>query len=461
MQRLIRGCVWSKAVMVWLITDVLLWSLCLMVIIWLVMALKRPRWRDAFSALLRQPVAVISLLVLLFYVALGLLDSLHFQNNGQTYSLLDSVLSPISEQLEVTYSSPFADHSFNKTLYQNMSGEIEFNYARLKHVTPTIAIAETVQHILLDSMIFSGIISILVILISLMVAGLLQRISLRTLVIQFMLGRRQYAWRSMTITFFVLLACTFFVANCLGHYHILGTDQVGHDVFYAAIKSIRTGLIIGTVTTLVMLPFALILGTMAGYFGGMIDDVIQYIYTTLSSIPAVLLIAASVLSIQVFISNHQDWFTSMAARADARLLALCIILGITSWTNLCRVLRAETLKLRELDFIQAAKSLGVGWFKIICRHIIPNTMHLVLIAVVLDFSMLVLAEAVLTYVGVGVDPTTHSWGNMINTARLELAREPMVWWPLISAFGMMFLFVLSANLVADRLRAALDPRAAH
>lgn len=92
------------------------------------------------------------------------------------------------------------------------------------------------------------------------------------------------------------------------------------------------------------------------------------------------------------------------------------------------------------------------------RHIVPNVMHIVLITITLEFSSLVLAEAVLAYVGVGVDPSMHSWGNMINSARLELAREPMVWWPLAAAFVFMFVLVLAANLFADAVRDAFDPR---
>lgn len=244
----------------------------------------------------------------------------------------------------------------------------------------------------------------------------------------------------------------------LTHYHILGTDKVGADVFYQSLKSVRTGIIIGTVTTLVMLPFALLLGMMAGFFGGWIDDIIQYLYTTLSSIPGVLLISASVISIQVYISNHPMTFQTIAERADIRLLALCVILGVTSWTSLCRLLRAETLKIREMDYVRAATALGVTRFKIILRYIFPNVLHIVLITIVLDFSSLVLAEAVLSYVGVGVDPTSFSWGNMINSARLDLAREPAVWWPLFSAFLFMFTLVLAANLFSDAVRDAFDPR---
>jgi peptide/nickel transport system permease protein len=122
------------------------------------------------------------------------------------------------------------------------------------------------------------------------------------------------------------------------------------------------------------------------------------------------------------------------------------------------LLRGETLKLRELEYIQAAQAFGVSDLRIIARHILPNLMHIVIIALVMDFSSLVLAEAVLSYVGIGVDPTMISFGTMINNARMELAREPMVWWSLAAAFVFMFILVLAANLLADAVRDAFDPR---
>jgi len=215
---------------------------------------------------------------------------------------------------------------------------------------------------------------------------------------------------------------------------------------------------LGTLTTLVMLPLAIIFGILAGFFGGWVDDVIQYIYTTLNAIPGVLLIAASILMVQVYMAGHEQAFTSIIVRADTRLLFLCLILGVTNWTGLCRLLRAETLKLREMEYVQAARALGVKQGMILFRHILPNVMHIVLISVVLDFSSLVLAEAVLSYINIGVDPTTYSWGNMINGARLEMAREPIVWWSLSAAFLFMFTLVLAANLFADTVQDAFDPR---
>ena len=135
-----------------------------------------------------------------------------------------------------------------------------------------------------------------------------------------------------------------------------------------------------------------------------------------------------------------------------------MILGITGWATLCRLLRAETLKISELEYVQAAHAFGVDHGRIMWRHILPNVMHLVPIVAVLDFSALVLYEAVLSYVGVGVDPNSSSFGSMINLARSEMSRDPAVWWNLATAFTFTLALVLAANLFADAVREAFDPR---
>ena len=223
--------------------------------------------------------------------------------------------------------------------------------------------------------------------------------------------------------------------------HLLGTDQVGRDVFYQALKGIRTGMILGLMTTLIVIPFAILFGVLAGYTGGWIDDVIQFSYTVLSSIPPVLLIVA---------------FMSLFDKPG--LGPLCVILGITSWTGLCRVLRGEAMKLREMEYVQAAEATGTPRWKIMLKHVTPNLMHLVLITAVLGFSGRVMSEAFLTYIGIGVGMDTMSWGVMINDALGELSRDPVVWWKLTAAFIFMFGLVLPANLFGDALRDALDPR---
>jgi peptide/nickel transport system permease protein len=225
------------------------------------------------------------------------------------------------------------------------------------------------------------------------------------------------------------------------------------------IKSVRTAVVIGSLATIATIPLALLLGILAGYFRGWVDDAIQYFYTVLSSIPSVLLISAFVLMIQVFIDKNPQLFETGLERADIRLFLLAAILGITGWAQLARLLRAETLKLVELDYVQAARAFGVSHSGIMRRHILPNVMHIIVIVAVLDFSGLVLYEAVLSYVGVGVDPNTQSFGTMINGARNEMSRDPVIWWTLSTAFAFMVALVLSMTLFASAVREAFDPRA--
>ncbi len=222
--------------------------------------------------------------------------------------------------------------------------------------------------------------------------------------------------------------------------HLLGTDRIGVDVLYLSLKSIRTGIIIGLLTTLIAIPFSLVMGITAGYFGGWLDDIIQYLYTVVSSIPTILFIAAFIV---IF---------------GAGLPQLCLAMGLASWTSLCRLLRAETIRLRQSEFVAAAKALGAPTWKILLRHILPNVLHVVLITTVLRFSSEVLSEAVLTYLGIGVSADTFSWGTMINDARSELTRDPVIWWKLSAALVFMLGLVLPANILGDAVRDALDPR---
>jgi peptide/nickel transport system permease protein len=459
------------------INFVFLWSdllIFLLLFTWLLFVLWSRHvgyWQDLWHQIGSQKLAMISFVFLLTYSSVALVDSIHFRlmpqkvsspfASFQVQSFLDLLLRPLGYQNENTYSAPFALYSSARSTALINNKVISF-YPRLRyggsHLKDTRLHVQDVLVKLAFSISAGVVLSIVLIFLFLRFLAGKHKKRLFETVKDVVLAKTPVAWRE------ILLACTFvIIAICLikgvsPYYHILGTNKIGEDTLFETIKSIRTGLVIGTLTTLVMLPFAIFFGIYAGYFGGWRDDLIQYVYTTLSSIPSVLLISAAVLSLQIFISNHLRLFPTLENRADARLLALCVILGITSWTSLCRLLRAETLKLREMDYVKAAIAMGVKNMKILYRHILPNVTHIVLITVVIDFSMLVLAEAVLSYVGVGVDPITPSWGNMINSARLDLAREPVVWWPLFSAFIFMFLLVLSANLFADALREALDPR---
>jgi peptide/nickel transport system permease protein len=463
-----------KPVMLW--TDALILLLTLVVIAFVLYARSKPHLRNPWRGVFASRVAAAAVVVLLAYVLIGLLDSLHFRlplaangNNTETHyavevlSVFDVMVGPLRTQVEKTYSSPLATHLYTKETIEQADGSQTRVFARLEfgghHLGdgPGEKAADITRRSILS-------------LLEALLAGAIVSWFLSVLLARKHgcstgeMGRRIFSqrtdiqWRAMLLALTLLLLLIFLAVNLSTVYHVLGTDKVGQDVLYLTLKSIRTGLMIGTLTTLVMLPFAIFMGILAGYARGWIDDVVQYIYTTLNSIPHILLIAAAILMLQVYIANHPELFETTVERADIRLLFLCIILGITSWTGLCRLLRGESLKLREAEYIQAAVSFGVAHGKIITRHILPNVMHIVLITVVLDFSGLVLAEAVLSYVGIGVDSTMNSWGNMINGARLEMAREPVVWWSLLSAFLFMFTLVLAANLFSDAVRDAFDPR---
>ncbi|MCB1956973.1 MAG: ABC transporter permease [Rhodocyclaceae bacterium] len=420
--------------------------------------LQRANWRRV----LLRPSAAVSLVLLLAYLVVGLADSIHFRRalpdggDGQVHfasnveSLLDVALGGLRSAQETTYSAPLATHAFVKDNIEREGQLVGRDYPRLVHGGRHLG--EPPQGQAGDVALRVGL--------GLAAGGAV--CGLLWLAVRRRLSDEPRARRALLAGLASAggLAVVVGVVAALAHgYHVFGTDKVGQDVLYLTLKSVRTALVIGVLTTLVTLPIAIALGISAGYHGGWVDDLIQYLYTVISSIPGVLLIAAAVLMMQVVIETHPEWFETAAERADARLLALCVILGMTSWTGLCRLLRGETLKLRELEYVQAARAFGVGSAAILRRHVLPNLMHIVLIALVMDFSSLVLAEAVLSYVGIGVDPNTISFGTMINAARMELARDPAVWWSLAAAFVLMFALVLSANLFADAVRDAFDPKA--
>jgi peptide/nickel transport system permease protein len=456
---------WTDAVMLLLLLGGALYAWR----VWRNPEARRP-WRKAF----REAPALCSALVLLAFGTVALLDSLHFrralpagEGQVQAYSpraesVLDALLARQFEMREDTYSRPLAWQGFAKQSLQ-VGGSTERGYPRLQHAGAHLSDPATQWAADVTRRALAGLAAgaAAALAIGAALAGALARASQRSFA-QSLRGLLRNetelpvraAW--LTLAAMALLAGP--VIALMGHYHVLGTDRTGNDVLLQALKSVRTAFVIGTLATIATLPLAIVFGVVAGYFRGWVDDLIQYVYTTLSSVPNVLLIAACVLMVQAFIDQHPELFETGAERADVRLLLLCLVLGLTGWASLCRLLRAETLKVRELEYVQAATAFGVGPLRIMARHILPNVMHLVLITTVLEFSALILYEAVLSYVGVGVDPSMNSYGGMINLARSEMSRDPVVWWSFAAAFGFMVTLVLAANLFADGVRDAFDPR---
>ena len=464
---------------------VLLWSDAVVVVSFLLMLWygfivrasrnRRIIWRKVF----RDPASMCSAVVLVLFFAVALIDSVHFRRaladvasaganqrqafDTRTESTLDLLLARQVSGREISYSAPLAIRSLTKVSVDIGDGKTERTYPRLLHGGDRLT-ADSQWAADLRFRTGAGL------LLGLLVAALAATgVAWRTARTdacgsgeawrRILSNRTDLPLRAALLTVLALGVAFGPLLMLARHYHVFGTDRTGNDVFYQALKSIRTAFVIGTLSTVATLPLAVGLGIVAGYLRGWVDELVQYLYTTLSSIPNVLLIAACVLMMQVFIDTHPDLFETGAERADVRLFLLCIILGLTGWATLCRLLRAETMKLAQLDYVQAATAFGVRPWRIMVRHIFPNVVHLIIITTVLDFSALILYEAVLSYVGVGVDPSMNSFGGMINLARTEMSREPLVWWSFAAAFGFMVTLVLAANLFADGVRDAFDPRA--
>ena len=463
-----------KFVLLW--TDAALWVMFLAIAGYAWRVLHHPDLRATWRKVLLDPAALCAGLVLLVFIAVTAVDSLHFrralpasagQGDGKLYfdsrteSLLDLVLARPLAMRETSYSEPLA-YLANTKQTVSRDGKTLREFPRLLHGGAHLANPQSDWQADLWQRAALGLAGGLAVALgaSLFAAAMLRRSHGGVLAAwrDIAADRTRYPLRALLITLAAMCALAGPVVALIGHYHVFGTDRTGNDVLVQTLKSVRTAFVIGMLASLATLPIAVSLGILAGYFKGWVDELVQYLYTTLSSVPNVLLIAACVLMVQVALDKHPEWFETGVERSDLKVFLLCVILGVTGWATLCRLVRAETFKLRELEFVQAATAFGIPVPRIMGRHILPNVMHLVLITTVLNFSDLILYEAVLTYVGVGVDPSTSSFGGMINLARSEMSRDPVVWWSFAAAFTFMVGLVLAANLFADGVRDAFDPR---
>ncbi len=216
-----------------------------------------------------------------------------------------------------------------------------------------------------------------------------------------------------------------------------GTDIFGRSVLYKVIQGTRIAMSVGLVSSLISVPIGVTFGAIAGYFGGWVDDVVVWFYTTLSSIPSFMLLIAITYAL------------------GKGLTSIYIALSVVAWVGLARVIRGEFIKHKTRDYVVAAESLGASHFSKIFKHIFPNVSHFVIINLSMQFMSAIKAEVILSFLGLGVQGQP-SWGVMIDDAKLELARG--VWWQLAGATIAMFFVVLAFNILGDALRDALDPK---
>ena len=219
--------------------------------------------------------------------------------------------------------------------------------------------------------------------------------------------------------------------------HFLGTDDLGHDVLTRLLYAGRVSMLVGFAAALSAVALGTIVGVVAGFYGGIVDNLLMRLTDIVLTLP--------VFGVLLLLGRY----------FGGGLLAIIIIIGAFGWTVTSRLVRGEILKLKHLDYSDAARALGANESRIIFRHLLPNAMAPIIVAATLDVGGAILTEAALSYFGVGIQPPTPSWGNMLQNAQSYLWTSPwLAFWP----GAMIFLTVLCFNFFGDGLRDALDPR---
>ena len=218
---------------------------------------------------------------------------------------------------------------------------------------------------------------------------------------------------------------------------ILGTDIFGRSVLYKILAGTQTAMVIGFLVTVISLPVGITFGALAGFYGGLVDVGVVWLYTVISSVPSILMVIA------------------ISYVLGKGLVAICIAMGSLGWVQLCRLMRGEFLKHRNREYVLAARAFGASDARIIVAHLLPNTLHLAIITGSLQVLGAIKSEVILTFLGVGIQDGS-SWGTMISDATGELVQG--IWWPLVGVVLAMFSIIYALNVVSDALRDALDPK---
>jgi ABC-type dipeptide/oligopeptide/nickel transport system permease subunit len=239
-----------------------------------------------------------------------------------------------------------------------------------------------------------------------------------------------------------------------GWNHPFGTDYKGRSVVRKTFYGVKISMTVAFFASLISIAIGVPLGAAAGYFRGFVDESIVWLYTTLSSIPYILLILAFALVLKDK-SITLPWPGGGLTLALAGITSVYLAMGLTSWVGICRLIRGEIMKHKEREYVLAAKSYGCGSGRIIRKHLLPNVFHIVIINFSLQFVGFIQAEVILSFLGLG-EKTKPSWGVMIDDARLTLTRG--FWWEMAAATLAIFVISLALNIFGDRLRDALDPK---
>ncbi len=233
--------------------------------------------------------------------------------------------------------------------------------------------------------------------------------------------------------------------------HLMGTDPVGRDVLARTIYGGQISLLIGIFAMVVSVTMGTIIGTLSGYFGGWLDAVLMRLTEAMLSIPSLLFL----LVMAKFFGNRIPSVNLFGRTLSGSVLVIIVIIGLTGWMTLARIVRSQFLSLKEQEFVQAARALGASHQRIILQHVLPNALAPIIVAATLSVAAAILQEAYISFLGLGVQQPTASWGNMLDRAYDNLEGAPWMW---IFPGLLVVLTVMSINFVGDGLRDALDPR---
>ena len=243
---------------------------------------------------------------------------------------------------------------------------------------------------------------------------------------------------------------------------LFGTDRQGRSIFYRSIYSIRVAILVGLITGVLSVAIGTVAGLLSGYFGGWVDNLITWLYSTFASIPnIVLLILLAFMFDGGYVDDALNRWTGgllkrlIGGRLDETLIPVYIAFTLTFWIGPCRVIRGETLKIRELEYVQAATVMGFGRARILLRHVLPNVTYLMLINFSLLFIGAIKSEVILSFLGLGVKKGP-SWGIMISQSATEVING--FFWQIGTATLLMFFLVLAFNVLSDALQDVLDPK---
>jgi peptide/nickel transport system permease protein len=236
--------------------------------------------------------------------------------------------------------------------------------------------------------------------------------------------------------------------------HPFGTDHIGRDVLARTIYGGQISLIIGLSAVLLELVIGILIGAIAGFYGGWIDSVLMRFTEAVFNIPQLFLL----IVMAKFFGGRIPEVTILGRSFSGSVIVIILIIGLTSWMYLARIVRAEFLSLKERDFVLAARAMGIPTGRIIFRHILPNSVAPIIVAATLGIAAAILSESYISFLGLGVQPPTATWGNMLERSTKNIAEIGSAPWLWFFPGMLIVLTVLSINFVGDGLRDALDPR---